>query len=211
MMSALMRSGLSTLKVLLVLGLAVHLHRLHGPPLDYATVALAAFASWVGVPGPGEPVLIAAGILAAKQKLDLTELLVVAFVAATAGGIVGWVIGMKAGRAVMLRRGPLLGLRQRTIERGEDVFGRYPAMAVLLTTSWIAGIHRVRTSVYLLWNAVGAVLWTLVIGLGAYFAGPPVVDLVDDAGWIPVVGVVLLVGLGVGLEIRRRRARPKPD
>jgi membrane protein DedA with SNARE-associated domain len=202
---------LRTATGLLLFGLAVHIHHLHGPPLDYATVALAAFASWVGVPGPGEPVLIAAGVLAARHKLDLGELLVVAFLAAAAGGVLGWVIGMKAGRAVMLRRGPLLRLRQKAIERGEEVFGRYPALAVLLTTSWIAGIHRVRTPVYMLWNAVGAVIWTLGIGLGAYFAGPPVVDFVNDAGWIPAIGVVLMVILGAGLELVRRRRRPGPS
>ncbi len=51
------------------------------------------------MPGPGEPVLIAAGVLASKHKLDLATVLVVAWVAATAGGILGWAVGLKAGRA----------------------------------------------------------------------------------------------------------------
>ena len=52
--------------------LHIHLHhQFHGPPFDYVGLAVAAAASWIGVPGPGEPVLIAAGVLAAKHKLDL--------------------------------------------------------------------------------------------------------------------------------------------
>jgi membrane protein DedA with SNARE-associated domain len=187
--------------------LHLHFHHFHGPPLDYEGLAAAAFASWVGLPGPGEPLLIAAGVLAAQGKLDLTETLVVAFVAAFLGGIVGWLIGMWMGRAILERPGPLLAWRKRALRRGEEVFERYPAFAVLMTTSWIAGINRADTGVFMLWNAVGAVIWTLGIGLGAYFAGPPIVDVVGDLGWITIVGVVGLVVVALGLEFGWRRRR----
>jgi membrane protein DedA with SNARE-associated domain len=198
------------------LHLHVHLHRFHGPSLDYGGLAAAAFASWVGLPGPGEPLLIAAGILAAQGKLDLTETLLVAFAAAVAGGIVGWLIGMKAGRRLLERSGPFLRARQRALKRGDEVFVRYPAFAIIMTTSWMAGINQARTGPYMLWNAVGALIWTLGIGLGAFFAGPPIVDLVGDTGWITVVGVVGVVGTAVSLEFgwrRRRRSdsKPRPD
>jgi membrane protein DedA with SNARE-associated domain len=191
----------------LLLALLVHFHRFHGSPLDYATLAAAAFASWVGLPGPGEPLLIAAGVLAAKHKLDLTETLVVAFGAATAGGVLGWLLGLKAGRALIVRPGPFLRGRRRALQRGEEVFERYPRTAVLLTTSWIAGILGVDTGVYMVWNAVGAAVWTLVIGLGGFFAGPPIVEVVSDVGLIPVIGLVLLVIAAVSFEIGRRRRR----
>ena len=56
-------------KVVLVVGLALRLHHhFHGPTIDYVGLALAAAASWVGVPGPGEPVLIAAGVFAARHS-----------------------------------------------------------------------------------------------------------------------------------------------
>jgi len=194
----------------LVLALALHLHlhlrhHFHGPPLDYTALALGCFASWVGLPGPGEPLLIAAGVLAAKHKLSIDETLLVAFVAATAGGIVGWLIGLKAGRALLVRPGPFQAARLHALERGDEVFVRWPALAVLMTFSWMAGINRARTGVYMLWNAVGAALWAGGIGIGAYFAGPPVVHIVDDEGWVSVVGIVGLVAVGVALEIARRR------
>jgi membrane protein DedA with SNARE-associated domain len=195
-----------------LLHIHLHVHRFHGPSLDYGGLAAAAFASWIGLPGPGESLLIAAGILAAKGKLDLTETLLVAFVAALLGGILGWLIGLKAGRRFLEQPGPLLRFRRRALKRGDEVFKRYPAFAVLMTTSWMAGINRAETGVYMVWNAVGALIWTLGIGLGAYFAGPPIVDLVSDAGWLIVVGILGVVVIGVGLEIgwRRRRAR-KPE
>ena len=200
-------------KTFLVFALAIHLHRphFHGSPIDYGTLAVGAFASWVGLPGPGEPLLIAAGVLAAQHKLDITETLLVAFMASVAGGLVGWSIGLKAGRSLLARPGPFVRQRRRALERGDEVFERYPAFAVLMTFSWMAGIHHVRASVYLIWNAVGALVWTLGIGLGAFFAGPPIVDFVDDAGWISVVGVVGVVAAAVAIEVSRRRRRAPAD
>ncbi|MBV9048064.1 MAG: hypothetical protein JOY58_07335, partial [Solirubrobacterales bacterium] len=50
-----MQRTVVALKVLLILGLALRLHHhFHGPPIGYAGVAVAALASWLGVPGPGE-------------------------------------------------------------------------------------------------------------------------------------------------------------
>jgi membrane protein DedA with SNARE-associated domain len=190
----------------LLFGLAVHLHHhFKGPPFDYAGLALAAGASWVGLPGPGEPLLIAAGILAADHKLDIGSVLLVAFAAAWAGGMLGWLIGLKVGRALLEAPGPLRALRRRLLDSGDRIFKRYVAIAVFLAPSFAAGIHRVRAPVYLLWNTFWAVVWTVGIGLGAYFAGPPIVDLVGDIGWFSLGGLVVLILVVVALTVRRRR------
>jgi membrane protein DedA with SNARE-associated domain len=199
------------LKALLTFGLALRLHHhFHGPPIGYAGLAAAAAASWVGVPGPGEPVLITAGILAARHKLDIASVVAAAWLGATAGGIAGWVIGTRAGRRVLTARGPLRRMRLAALARGDDIFARYTVVAVLLVPSWIAGIHRVRPAVYLPVNALGAVLWAAGIGLGAFYVGPPVVDLLQDVGWLTAGAIVILVLVGVGGgTVRRRRRRRK--
>ncbi len=198
------------MRLILILGLALH-HRFHGAPIDYFGLAAAAAASWIGVPGPGEPVLIAAGVLAARHKLDIGAVLAVAWLAATLGGIGGWLIGMKAGRGMLITRGPLHKARLRALERGEEVFGRWPVAAILLTPSWVAGIHRVRAGVYLPTNAVGAALWAVGIGLGAYLIGPSVIDFVNDVGLVTGAALVVLVAVGVWLEFARRRRRARRE
>ncbi len=181
--------------------------RHHGAPIDYVGLAAASAASWVGVPGPGEPVLIAAGVLAAKHRLQISEVLLVAWVAATLGGIAGWLIGMIAGRTVVTARGPFHRLRLGAVARGDEVFSRYALLAILLTPSWVAGIHRVRPVVYLAINAASAALWAVGIGLGAYFIGPSVIDFATDFGVITTVALVLLVAGAIGAELMRRRRR----
>jgi membrane protein DedA with SNARE-associated domain len=198
----------STLRTLLALAFVVHFHHhFRGPPIDYAGLGLAAGASWLGVPGPGEPVLIAAGVLAARHRLDIGTVLVVAWAGANAGAIIGWVSGLKLGRGVLTAHGPLLKMRTGLLERGDEVFGRYPVFAILLTPSVMAGIHRVRPRTYLLTNGIGAAVWSAGIGLGAYFAGPAVIEGVNDLGTVTGIGLIVLVAVAVGLEIRRRRRR----
>jgi membrane protein DedA with SNARE-associated domain len=198
----------AAIKGVAILLVAFHFrHRFHGPPFDYLSLAAAAAASWVGIPGPGEPLLIAAGVMAARHKLDIGSVLLVAWAAATAGGIAGWLIGIKAGRAVLTTRGPFHRARRRALARGEEVFGRWPVIAILLTPSWVAGIHGVGARVYLPTNAAGAAIWALAIGLGAYWIGPSIVDFADDLGWLTVFGLVAVGVVGVALELARRRRR----
>ena len=196
---------------LTLLAIHVHFHLIrHGvpaPSIDYAALAIGAFASWAGLPGPGEPLLIAAAIVASKHKLDIAPVLAWAFFGASVGGIAGWLGGRIAGRSVMTAPGPLRKLRIRAIERGEEVFARFTVIAIVLTPAWVAGIHRVNTATYVITNEVTALVWSLGIGLGAYFAGPPVLDVLVDIGWISVVGLVLLVVAAIGFEIERRRRR----
>ena len=185
-----------------------HHHRFSGSPVGYVGLAAASVASWIGLPGPGEPLLIAAGILAAKNKLDITSVLLVAWVSATGGGVGGWLIGMKFGRRLMSAKGPLHKLRKAAVARGDDVFARYTVLAIVLAPSWIAGIHHVRSSVYLPVNVIAALAWAVGIGLGAYYVGPPVIDVVEDIGWAGGSALLALIVVAVvGQILRRRRAQ----
>jgi len=186
---------------------ALHVFHDHVPQanIDYFALALGAFASWAGLPGPGEPLLIAAAIIAAKHKLDIKPVLLWAFVGAVTGGIVGWWVGLVAGRTVMTGPGPLRRLRLRAVERGEEVFKRLTVIAILLAPAWVAGIHRVGPVLYNVTNVISAAVWAVGIGLAAYYAGPPVLDILSDVGWVTAIGLVLLVLFGVGLEVARRR------
>jgi membrane protein DedA with SNARE-associated domain len=199
-------------KVVLVVGVALHLHlrhEFHGPAIDYAAVIVASFASWVGVPGPGEPVLIAAGVIAAKHNLDIVSVVFVAWLAAMAGGVAGWLVGLYGGRAVITAPGPLHRFRVRAVERGDEVFQRVPVMAIIVAPTWVAGINRSPARVYLPVNALSALVWAAGIGFGAYFIGPPIIDVVDDVGWVMVIGAVVLVVLAVLLERQQRRHKTR--
>lgn len=202
------RSGAAITFLLVPALLHIHIHHhFHGPPVDYLGLAAAAAASWIGLPGPGEPVLFAAAVLCARHELDLATVLAVAWLSATAGGVVGWAVGLKAGRAIVTARGPLRGARVRTVQRGERLFERHPVIAILLTPAFVAGIHGVRSRIYQPINAVSAAVWAAAIGIGGYVIGPPILDVFGDIGTAFTVIVIAAVLVALVIELARRRRR----
>lgn len=189
----------------LTLAIQLH-HRFHGPHVDYVGVALAAAVSWIGITGVGEAALIAAGIAAGRGKVDISSILFVAWAGAMVGGVAGWLVGIKGGRALMERPGPLYRLRLRLLRRGDELYDRRGILAVYLTPTFMAGISGMRARPFLVANAIAAVSWVLLVGLGAYVAGPSVAEWLGDLS--TVVLVILLAAAALSLVARWRwRAR----
>jgi membrane protein DedA with SNARE-associated domain len=193
------------------LALRLH-HHVRGPRTGYAGLALAAVASWIGLPGPGEAALVTAGILAAHHRLDLLAVVASGWAGATVGGTAGWLVGRVAGRRVLVAPGPLLPVRRIAVARGDRLFERYGPVAVFFAPSWAAGLAGMRAVPFLLANAGSALVWALALGAGAYAVGPVVLDLVGDAGVIGLIALTAVLAGGALMEVRRRRRRAgRPD
>jgi membrane protein DedA with SNARE-associated domain len=195
------------LSTLAALHLHIHLHP-RGPGIDYVGVLIASGASWAGLPGPGEALLIAAAIAAAHHHLDLASIILVAWAGATAGGMLGWIVGRRAGRGVLTAPGPLHGVRLALTDSGDRFFARYGVVAVLLVPSWVAGIVKMRASLYVPVNAASAAVWALAIGLTAYWVGPPIADIAADEGLLAWVVVGALIA-GFAIVLARKHLRQK--
>ena len=184
----------------------LHLHA-RGPGIDYVGVLIASFASWAGLPGPGEAALIAAAIAAAHHHLDLTSLVAIAWLGAAAGGMAGWIVGVRAGRGVLTAPGPLRTLRLALTASGDRFYERYGMIAVLFTPSWIAGIHNMHWSRFVPVNVISALVWATAIGLGAYAIGPSIADIANDAGLAGVLLVASAIAIATVVVLRRRIGR----
>lgn len=196
--------------VLMVLAVASRTHhQFRGSSVGYVGIAAAAAAGWVGFPGIGEATLIASGILAASGKLDIGSVLAVAYVGAVLGGIAGWLIGLKGGRALVTAPGPLRGLRLKILSHGERFYERFGVVAVLFTPTWIAGVAKMRWTRFLPANLLSALLWALSVGLGAYVIGPAIEDVVTNfaLGGSIVLGALIVVTAAGRVLRRRRRVR----
>jgi membrane protein DedA with SNARE-associated domain len=170
-------------------------------------------AESAGVPLPGEAALIAAAVLAHSGELRIELVIPIAAVAAIVGDNIGYMIGRRGGRALLLLPGPFRARRERFLEQGEPFFERHGPKAVFLgrwtavlriAVAWLAGAHRMRWSVFSFWNALGAIAWASVVGVLAYLLGPVVEHFLAVFGLASaVVGAALVFGL---LTWRRRSA-----
>ncbi len=179
-----------------ILGIHIHPHlRPQGPTLDYVALFLFAILSGIGINGFGEVALLGAGVYVANHNLPIEPVLFIAWLAATLGGIIGWVIGWQGGRRLLTAPGPLVRFRTKMLEHSEAVYYLHPAVAIVLTPSWAAGIEKVRWRLYIPLNALSALLWALPLGLGAYFLGSHVTtEFSNEISWI-VAAVVIFFAL----------------
>jgi membrane protein DedA with SNARE-associated domain len=180
-----------------------------GYPVLFVLVAL----ETTGIPLPGETALITAAIVAARGRLQIEVVIVLAAVAAIVGDNIGFALGRKVGRRALSAPGPLHGHRLRVLEVGEPFFERHGAKAVFLgrwvtglriTAAWLAGANRMRWPTFVFWNALGGIAWAVSIGLAAYFLGHTAEKIIKTGGLVALAAVVV-AGLGLWLLVRSRR------
>jgi membrane protein DedA with SNARE-associated domain len=160
----------------------------------------------LGLPFPGESVLILAGIFAGtKHDLNIVAVVFTAALAAIAGQVVGFIIGREFGYRLLLRYGPYVRITESRIKLGEYLFLRYGTKIVFIArfvpllrslAGILAGANRMPWSQFLAANIVGAFTWAAVFGFAAYMLGHQVEHVAGPL--MIVVGIVALVVLAIG-------------
>jgi membrane protein DedA with SNARE-associated domain len=178
--------------------------------LAYLVLFALVTLGWAGIPGIGATVLGAATALASQGRLNITAVLVVAVIAVEVGGMTGYSVGVRWGRALLSHPGPFLARRQRVLTAGEAMYAKWGRLAVFFTPCMVSGIAKMKYSQFVVWNLLAGTTYVLSVGLTVYGAGKVTTGNHDLAG----VGS-LIAGVAVGVAAfllgrryyRRRKAR----
>jgi len=158
----------------------------------------------MGVPSPGETALVLAAVLASQGKLQIWLVILIGVVSAIVGDNLGYLLGRKLGREVLIARGPLHEHRRRAIEAGDRFFARHGPKAVFIArwialvrfaAAWLAGIDRMPFRQFFFWNALGGITWGITFGLVGYFGGHAAANVLAQAG---IIGAIVLGMVVVG-------------
>ena len=174
----------------------------------YLIVALGVLLESIGVPLPGETLLLLGAAYAGTGKLNVWGVIVAAAVGAIVGDTIGYQIGRHGGRALLDRYGGLVRLNPEHLARAETFFARYGDktvffgrfIAILRTFSaFLAGVNRMPYRRFLLYNAAGGIVWAITFGLlGAAFGSQwPLIEHWAGRAGLLIVGILVLVGLAV--------------
>ncbi len=174
----------------------------------------------LGAPLPGESAVIFASAAAAAGKLKIGAVVIAAFAGAVLGDNIGYLIGRRLGRPVILRFGKYVGFGEAQIERAEGVARRrgpvmvvFARFVVLLRqlNGIVAGTTGMHWATFGIANAIGAALWVGVWTTLAYRFGHSAKDLLPFL-WhhLGVVAAVLVPAVILGLVVLRLRMRAKP-
>jgi membrane protein DedA with SNARE-associated domain/membrane-associated phospholipid phosphatase len=137
-------------------------------------------AAFLGVAVPGESLVLLGGFLAARGVLHVGDLVVLVCVGAILGDSIGYELGRFLGRPWLLRYGHWVGLRGEHVARVDGFFHRHGGKTVLIgrfvgflraLAPFVAGASGMLYRRFLLYNALGAVVWSVSFVLLGYFVG----------------------------------------
>jgi membrane protein DedA with SNARE-associated domain/rhodanese-related sulfurtransferase len=173
----------------------------YGEVLLFAVV----FAEQVGLPLPAVPVLLAAGALAGAGKMDLTGAVVLSVMACVAGDLIWYELGRRRGRYALNLLCRISMEPDSCVRRTENFFARHGVRSLVLAkfipglstlAPALAGLFRIRMQRFLLYNGLGAVLWTLAFVLPGYLLSDQIERLAGEAERL---GLWLTVFIGAGI------------
>jgi len=173
-------------------------------------------AAFAGLLVPGESLVLASGFFAHLGILDLAPVMVAAGLGAVAGDNIGYFLGSRLGREWLLRRGSRFGLRKRGLARVEQFFQRQGPKAVFFgrfvgfaraLVPFVAGASEMPYRKFVVYDGVGAVLWTIGFVTLGYVVGASwqmAEQWISRSGLV-VAGIVLVAVTVVWF--RRRRSK----
>ncbi|MDX2621047.1 DedA family protein [Streptomyces sp. NPDC052071] len=189
--------------------------------LGIAVVMFAETGLLVGFFLPGDSLLFTAGLLCAgtadtAATLSLPWVLLASAAGALAGAQCGYLIGRRAGGAVLSRS------RSKRLHEGaaraEELLERYGhAKAIVLARfvpvvrtvlNPLAGALNIPARVFTLWQVAGGLVWTVGLVLAGYALGSSIPNV--DRYLLPIIALIVAVSLlPLAAELRRSRRAAK--
>jgi membrane-associated protein len=167
---------------------------------------------------PGDTLLFAAGISISTGAIhtSLAAFLIVAPIAAILGNLVGYAIGYRAGPVVFDRPNSKL-FRPEYVARAHAFYERFGSWTIIVgrfvpivrtVATVMAGVGRMRFSLYALYSTIGGILWADGVLLLGHQLGK-IKFVRDHKGYIDylVIAVVVLSLVPVAVHYLQGRRR----
>lgn len=161
----------------------------HGGLVLFATV----LAEQVGLPIPAVPVLLAAGALAGAGRMNLALAVVLGVTACLIGDLIWYYLGRHRGRHVLNVLCRISLEPDSCVRRTENFFVRHGTRSLVFAkfipglstvTPALAGLFDVSVGRFLLYNGLGALLWTVAFIAPGYLFS-------DQLEWVAAQAVRL--------------------
>ncbi len=182
----------------------------------YYILALAIAVEGMGIPAPGQSLLIVASLLASTGKMSLPMVLTVAWASSFIGNSIGYFIGRQFGHILTKKE----WIKPRTLSKLHQFIDRY-GMLGLVISRFVEGIKQfmcigcgiaqMPVQLFLLGNFLAVTVWLLVFGVAPAY-------LHDELGpilafyhkyqmqcWAVVVVLVCALAWWVIRHFKRRR------
>ena len=185
----------------------------------YSVVFVGVLLENAGLPVPGETALLAGAALAHFGRLSLAWVVVNAACGAVLGDNLGFLVGRRLGRSFVERHGPRLGLTSTRLSQFDRFFERFGPQTIFIARfvtglrvfgALLAGASAVHWRMFLLYNALGAIVWSTTIAAVGYSLAYSWETLERWVGRSGVVALAIVVAVAVIVSLRARRQSSSP-
>jgi len=176
----------------------------------------------IGVPVPGETMLVTAAIYAGTTgRLSIFWVIVASSAGAIVGDNIGYVIGRTGGYRLLKRYGRYIRLEENRLRLGQYLFHKHGPKVVFfgrfvsvlrIFAAFLAGVNQMHWRRFLIFNAAGGIIWSTIYGVAAYLLGQQLLRLsgpVDAA--LAVAGVIVIIAAIVFLRRNEARLQREAD
>jgi membrane protein DedA with SNARE-associated domain/rhodanese-related sulfurtransferase len=184
----------------------------------YLWLFLVALLERIGLPLLVTPIVIAAGAVAGlRDDLSLFGIVVVTVVATELGDLVWFELGRSQGSSVLRLLCKISLEPDSCVRKSEDAFARHTTTS-LITSKFIPGVGRLAAPVagmsgmsrarFLLVNALGTLVWTVIFALVGFIPArklPIDVLLERAAGWLLVLLAIAVLANVIWKYVQRER------
>ncbi len=182
----------------------------------------------IGLPFPGETVLILASIFAGtSHHLNIVAVVLTAAGGGIVGNMIGYVIGREFGYWLLLRYGGYVRITESRIKLGEYLFLRHGGKIVVIgrfvpllrsIAGILAGANRMPWRHFMAANIVGTLAWASFVGFAAYLLGRQVERVAGPMVFVIGIATVIVIILAANfvgrheaqLTAEAERALPGP-
>jgi len=176
----------------------------HIPRFGYLIVFIVVFLNNIGIPLPGESMLLGAGFVLGRTAASLWKPTLAGIVACFLGGLLSFWLGRRLGHGGLTKT-RWLHLTPERVKRGEHFFKRHGAKTVFIArfiallppalANLLAGVAKMRWRSFLFYDLAGSTAYTITYILIGYFFGKKWERL---EAWLgPTVLYLILAGIAL--------------
>ena len=150
---------------------------------------------------PGDSLIFTAGLLASQHYFSLTIILIIVGVAAILGDTVGYWFGNYFGTKLYSRPDSRF-FKKRHVEQAQEFYNQHGSKTIVLArfvpvvrtfAPIVAGASQMNYRKFFWYNAIGGIVWTLLLVILGYFLGRSIPNI--DHYILPIVIIIVIVSL----------------
>jgi membrane protein DedA with SNARE-associated domain len=176
----------------------------------------------IGIPVPGETMLVTAAIYAGSTgRLSIFWVIVASAAGAIVGDNIGYVIGRTGGYRLIKRYGRYIRLEENRLRLGQYLFHKHGSKVVFfgrfisvlrIFAAFLAGVNHMHWRRFLIFNAAGGIVWSTLYGVAAYLLGQQLLRLSGRVDLVlAIVGVAVIIAVIVFLRRNEARLQREAD